>query len=115
MNRHLKMAQRISPSTSNMEKIFVDGLRFERPREGAPEFVKGRIGINVEKLQTFLLEHGNGQEWLNADLLQSKDGNKLYFQLNTWKPGFKAAETGSPLPTSHYPEYPEGPVGEIPF
>lgn len=72
-----------------MEKIFVDGLRFERPREGAPEFVKGRIGIKVADLMAWLQKHGAGQEWLNADLLQSKDGQKLYFQLNTWKPAEK--------------------------
>lgn len=68
------------------DKIFVNGLRFERPRDGSPEFVKGRIGINVPTLTKWLEEHGKDQEWLNADLLQSKDGSKLYFQLNNWKP-----------------------------
>lgn len=75
-------------------KVFVDGLRFERPREGSPEFVKGRVGIEVEKLVAWLEAHKGeaNKGWLNADLLQSKDGQKLYFQLNTWKPSTDVAE-----------------------
>lgn len=90
----------------NKEKVFVDGLRFERPREGAPEFVKGRIGIKVADLQKFLEDHGKSQEWLNADLLENREG-KLYFQLNTWKP--------TPKVEGEKPDYPEGPSGDIPF
>ena len=75
-------------------KVFVDGLRFERPKEGAPEFVKGRIGIEVAKLKAWLETHeaSANKGWLNADLLQSKDGQKLYFQLNTWKPATDVSE-----------------------
>lgn len=92
-----------------MEKIFADGLRFERPREGSPEFVKGRMGIQVERLKAWLEVHGKGQEWLNLDLLQSKDGKTLYFQLNSWKPTpLKVIEAGES-------DYPARPEGEIPF
>lgn len=90
-----------------MDKIFIDGLRFERPREGAPEFVKGRIGIHVERLKAWLEEHGKGVEWLNADLLQSKDSHKLYFQLNQWKPKERVIEMGK---TPEYPPLPEEPI-----
>lgn len=66
------------------EKIFVDGLGFKKPRENAPDFVKGNISINVKRLQAFLETHGKGKEWLNADLKKSAGGN-LYIELNVWE------------------------------
>lgn len=66
------------------EKIFVDGLGFKKPRENAPDFVKGNISINVKRLQEFLVKHGAGKEWLNCDLKKSQ-GGKLYIELNVWE------------------------------
>jgi len=65
------------------DKIFVDGLLFNRPHEKAPDFVKGELSIKVEALTRWLAEHGEGKEWLNADLKISKQG-KLYFELDTY-------------------------------
>ena len=66
-----------------MEKIFADGIQFRRPKEGAPEFVKGKISVNVETFTKFINQHQqNG--WVNMDLLKSAKGN-LYLALNTWK------------------------------
>jgi hypothetical protein len=64
--------------------IFIDGLRFEKPNEGAPEFVKGKISIHAERLTKFIAEHKNGNGYINIDLKKSKEG-KLYLQLNTYK------------------------------
>ncbi len=66
------------------DKIFVDGLGFKKPRENAPDFVKGNISINVPRLQAFLETHGKGKEWLNCDLKKSQ-GGKLYIELNVWE------------------------------
>ena len=67
------------------EKQFAKGFIFKRPREGAPDFVKGSMSIKVEEAITFLRETAKG-EWVNLDLLASKDGSKLYFTVNDWKP-----------------------------
>lgn len=67
------------------ETTLVDGLFFDRPREGAPEFVKGRISIQADKLTEFVAKHKNEKGYVNIDLLKSKEG-KLYCKLNTWKP-----------------------------
>lgn len=89
-----------------MDKVFADGLRFERPREGAPDFVKGRISVQVEEFTKFLEKHKSEKGWVNLDLLVSKkEGNPLYFQLDNWKPEVKK-EVG-------YPE--EINAGDIPF
>jgi len=66
------------------EVIFPDGIIFKRPREGAPDFVKGSLSFKVEEAVAFLQKHvDNG--WVNCDLKLSK-GSKLYLQLNDWKP-----------------------------
>lgn len=64
--------------------VFVDGLEFERPREGAPEFIKGRISIHADRLTAFIAAHKNENGYLNVDLKKSKKG-ELYLQLNTYK------------------------------
>ena len=66
------------------ETVLVDGVFFNKPRENAPDFVKGSISIH-EKFIPFMKEHRNESGYVNADLLESKAG-KLYFKLNTWTP-----------------------------
>lgn len=65
---------------------FLPGFFFDRPREGSPAFVKGRMSIKAEEAIAFLKEAANEKGYVNADLLQSKDGTKLYFSHNDWKP-----------------------------
>jgi len=70
------------------EPIFADGVFFDRPREGAPSFIKGKMSIEPKKLIAFLeanKQYLSPKGWLNLDLKESKTGN-LYFQVNTWKP-----------------------------
>ncbi len=65
------------------DKIFADGIRFEKPREGAPEFVKGKLSFKVEEAVAFLKGNVNDKGWVNLDLKKSKEG-KLYLELNTY-------------------------------
>ena len=66
------------------ETVFLDGFIFKRPKEGAPDFVKGEMSIKVDEAVASLQKNAkNG--WINADLLASKDNSKLYFKLNTWE------------------------------
>ncbi len=71
------------------DKKLADGFFFDRPREGAPEFVKGRMSIQAEKAIGFITANKNEKGYINLDLLQRKDGTKLYFSLNDWKPEAK--------------------------
>ncbi len=81
-------------------KEFAKGIYFKRPTEGSPEWVKGKMSIKLDEAIAFLKEAEG--EWMNLDLLQSKDGTKLYFAVNTWKPETKA-------------EYPENNLGPSPL
>lgn len=64
--------------------VFLNGFIFKRPREVAPDFVKGEMSIKVDEAIEFLRANSRGG-WVNADLLASKDNTKLYFKLNTWE------------------------------
>ena len=66
------------------------GFFFDKPREGAPEFVRGRLSIQVEVATKMLQEKVNDKGYVNLDLLRSKDGKKLYLTVNDWKPEPKA-------------------------
>lgn len=62
-----------------------DGIFFERPKEGTPEFVKGKLSFNVNRFIMYLEKHKNEKGYVNLDLLKSK-GGKLYLKLNNYKP-----------------------------
>ena len=71
-------------------KIFANGLIFKRPRENAPNFVKGTLSIRVSEFVEFLNKNAKN-DWVNLDLKESK-GLKLYFELNTWEKGLDKIE-----------------------
>lgn len=78
------------------EKIFGDGIFIKKPREGAPDFVKGSISINVNQFLTFLDTHKNETGYVNLDILKSEKGT-LYTTLNTWKPNQDNAADANPF------------------
>ena len=64
---------------------FPKGIFFKRKREKAPDFVKGHLSIKVDEAIDWLRGKGaEGEEWVNLDLLNSKDG-KLYLKVDEWK------------------------------
>jgi hypothetical protein len=75
------------------ETIFGQGFYFDKPREGAPEFVKGRVSIKVEEATTFLTTYRNSKGYVNLDLLKKKDGTGYYFTLNQWEPKTEKPES----------------------
>jgi hypothetical protein len=65
-----------------MSKIV--GMRVDKPRVGAPEFVKGRVGINVSMFGQWLRDNADDRGWVNLDLLLSQAGD-LYLKHNEFK------------------------------
>ena len=68
------------------ENIFADGMRFIRPNEKTPEFIKGRISIKVDQFIEFLKKHQNENGWVNLNLKKSRERGELYLSLNTFVP-----------------------------
>lgn len=73
------------------DKIFAKGIYFDKPREGAPEFIRGRISIKVVDAIPFLEMFQSNAGYVNLDLKKSKEG-KLYLELNQFVPKAKVQE-----------------------
>lgn len=73
-----------------------NGVFFSKPRNGAPEFVKGSVSIKVDDAIPMLQKFKNEKGYVNLDLLKSKEG-KLYFSVNTYKPKEELKENDIPF------------------
>lgn len=63
---------------------FAEGIYFNLPREGAPEYVKGSVSFKVADAVAFLQKHENKGGYVNIDLKVSQAG-KAYAELNSWQ------------------------------
>lgn len=71
-----------------MEQNFVDGLYYNEPNEGAPDFVLGGLSFSKDRFLTWLdQQQANDKGYVKVDIKRSKEG-KIYCQLNTYKPKF---------------------------
>ena len=77
----------------------VGGLFFKEPHQNAPDFVKGKLSINVESFRewfkNYLSEHKD-DEWVNMDIKISKAG-KPYVAIDDWKPESSGFEAGKEM------------------
>lgn len=74
-----------------IDLIFVEGFRFFKPRDGAPQSIKGNIVINLAELREFIKKY-DVKELLRIDLRKSETKGTYYTTLNTWKPVAKETE-----------------------
>lgn len=98
------------------EAVFSEGLFFDRPRDGAPSYVKGRLSISARKFFTWMKanpQYLSDKGWLNLDLKTSKEG-KLYLQVNTYKPK-KVETTPDSMTSEGYDGEPAINADEIPW
>lgn len=95
------------------ENVFPEGIRVEPPREGAPDFVKGRISIRVDELKPWLDKNINDRGWVNLDLKESK-GGALYLALNTYQAKATEAQVQKTKAAIDYPEQGIDP-NDVPF
>lgn len=67
--------------------LFVDGMSFFKPNEGAPDFIRGTISVDPNKLIAFFKENKqymSEKGYFKIDVKKSKKGS-LYLALNTYK------------------------------
>lgn len=74
------------------DSIFIVGMFVTDKETEYGTFQK--ISVDMQKFNEFAREHGqksetNGKLYVNIDLMKSRDGNKSYMKLNTWKPKSK--------------------------
>lgn len=69
------------------EKVFAEGIYWDKPHENAPDFVLGRISINPNKLIPWLeAQKPNEAGYIKVSVLTSKSSGKPYCELDTWEP-----------------------------
>lgn len=69
---------------NKQETIFIKGMRFFKPKDGAPEFIKGNIVIEKKEFVEFL--NTCMTDTVRIDLKKSKEKGTLYLTLNTFNP-----------------------------
>ena len=74
------------------DKTFVNGFYFKVKETQYGEIIK--LGINIQQFFEFVKKHKDG-EYLNIDILRSKETNKPYAVLDTFKP-FKVGDFTEP-------------------
>lgn len=73
--------------SNKKEPIFPDGLIIKQ-NQNSPEWVIGKLSINVDELIPFLTTHQK-KGWVNLEMKISKSG-KPYCELDTWEPEKKS-------------------------
>lgn len=57
---------------------FPKGISIKEPRQGAPDFVKGDVGVNFQQFVEWAKPYVNEKGYINFSLNKSAKGN-LYF------------------------------------
>jgi hypothetical protein len=91
------------------ENEFPDGIYYNEPREGAPDFVLGSVSIKVSEAVAWLNRtEANEKGYVNLDVKRSKAG-RVYMVKNIWKAAPLASPQGAPPPVDDFEDQ------EIPF
>ena len=78
------------------DRVFAPAMNWSQPREGAPDFVKAKLGIKTDEFITFLKENAKPSGWINFEMKQAQDGRD-YFELDTWEPKPQANDEDTPF------------------
>jgi len=77
---------RYAVSSNKTEKVFTEGLFFDEPRDGAPEFVIGGLTVSVDRFTDWLFALPKSDKgYVKIDIKRSRAG-KIYMELDTWTP-----------------------------
>ena len=92
-------------------KVWCEGFYFDR-RENAPDFVIGRIGIDVQRFVAWLEKQSvSDRGYLNINVTRSKDGTKYSASLDTWKPSGERRDA----PTTRGAVFEDDDLSDLPF
>jgi len=80
---------------------FIDGIIVKAPNPKAPEFVKA--ALSIKRLDLIAWLESRDDEWINADIKESKSG-KWYCAVNAFKAAGErqASEPSKPAPSSNF-------------
>lgn len=68
---------------------FTKGLFIKMPNDKAPDFILLDMSVKPHEFFQWCQDHVDTKGWVNLQIKRSKDGSKIYGQLNSWKPTVK--------------------------
>ena len=74
---------------SQNEKVFPKGLYYNKPHENAPDFVLGKLSVQLAWFSEWLEANqklANDKGYLNFGILMSKNSGKPYVVVDTYEP-----------------------------
>ena len=74
---------------------FVPGLIVKLPPDNAPDYIIGKLSINIDNFKDWLSSKDG--EWVNIDLKIAKSG-KAYAAVDNWKPNASAQRPAQRAP-----------------
>ena len=77
--------------------IFIEGIRFFKPRENAPSWIKGNVTINMQEFAEFIKKQDFKDPVMKIDLCKSEKKGTYYFTLNTYKPQKDTIQEANPF------------------
>lgn len=77
--------------SDNKDRVYAPAMNWSQPRDGAPDFIKAKVGIKVDEFITFLKENVKPSGWINFEMKESQDG-RYYWELDMWEPKAKKEE-----------------------
>jgi len=73
------------------DKVFAEGLFYDPPRDGAPDFVIGGLTVSVDRFTDWLAAQPKSDKgYVKIDIKRGRTG-KIYAELNTFQPKKQAA------------------------
>lgn len=90
------------------DKIFLDGLRFWKKRDNAPEWVEGSLVITPDDINAWVKAHPElltdyqGKKQIRLQITKGKEGG-LVFAVDTWKPDSTTKPAAAKEPDNDLP------------
>lgn len=65
-------------------KIFAEGMSYTPKDIPKAPWIKGQIGVKVDKFIKFAQQHVDERGWVNIDIKEGREGN-MYLELNNFR------------------------------
>lgn len=63
-----------------------DGLYAKKPHENAPDFIKAKLSIHVDRFMVWLQNQTPKQGYVNLEICEKKDESDYYVKVDDWEP-----------------------------
>lgn len=88
-----------------MEKVFVEGMYYNKPTEKAPHYIVANLSFSKDKFIAWLEQQEANEKGYVKVVVKTSKNDKVYSEVDNWKPEEKK-EDSLDLPTDELTEAP---------